>query len=285
MLEIIQDAVFDVAKLLPFLFITYIIMEYIEHKMTEKSKKVIQKSGKLGPLFGGIVGIVPQCGFSASATNLYAARVISLGTLISVYLSTSDEMLPILISESVSLEKIIKILAIKVIIGIISGFIIDFILKIFKKEKLNDTKIEDLCEHENCDCQHGGIFKSAIKHTVNILIYIFIITLIINFAVEFIGEDNISNFVGRHAIIGPMIASLLGLVPNCASSVIITNLYLENIINGASMIGGLLTGAGVGLIVLFKMNKNLKENIKIVAIVYGIGAISGIVLQAIGFVI
>ena len=285
MLEIIQDAVFDVAKLLPFLFITYIIMEYIEHKMTEKSKKAIQKSGKLGPLFGGIVGIVPQCGFSASATNLYAARVISLGTLISVYLSTSDEMLPILISESVSLEKIIKILAIKVIIGIISGFIIDFILKIFKKEKLNDTKIEDLCEHENCDCQHGGIFKSAIKHTVNILIYIFIITLIINFAVEFIGEDNISNFVGRHAIIGPMIASLLGLVPNCASSVIITNLYLENIINGASMIGGLLTGAGVGLIVLFKMNKNLKENIKIVAIVYGIGAISGIVLQAIGFVI
>lgn len=285
MLEIIQDAVFDVAKLLPFLFITYIIMEYIEHKMTEKSKKAIQKSGKLGPLFGGIVGIVPQCGFSASATNLYAARVISLGTLISVYLSTSDEMLPILISESVSLEKIIKILAIKVIIGIISGFIIDFILKIFKKEKLNDTKIEDLCEHENCDCQHGGIFKSAIKHTVSILIYIFIITLIINFAVEFIGEDNISNFVGRHAIIGPMIASLLGLVPNCASSVIITNLYLENIINGASMIGGLLTGAGVGLIVLFKMNKNLKENIKIVAIVYGIGAISGIVLQAIGFVI
>ncbi len=280
--DVLIDAILDTAKLLPFLIVTYIIMEYIEHKMSEKSKSIIQKSKKLGPLLGGIVGIVPQCGFSASATNLYAARVISLGTLIAVYLSTSDEMLPIFISEAVPIGTIMKILGVKFLIGILSGFIIDFILRLINKKKIEEQKIEDLCEKEHCHCEDEGIIKSAIKHTINIAIYIFIITLIIGCIVEFVGEENIASFVGKHTIFGPMISSLIGLIPNCASSVIITNLYVENIINGSSLIAGLLTGAGVGLIVLFKMNKNIKENIKIVALLYGIGVISGIILQIIG---
>lgn len=283
MTEILFDTIIDSIKILPFLFITYLIMEYIEHKMSEKSKETIKKAGKWGPLLGSTVGIIPQCGFSASATNLYSARVISLGTLIAVYLSTSDEMIPVFISESVPILTLIKILAIKFVIGIIFGFIIDLFVRARKKDE-KEEKIEEMCEHEHCHCEKNGILKSAIKHTINILIYIFIITLIINFVVELVGEDNIATFVGNHAILGPAISSLIGLIPNCAASVIITNLYIQNIINGASLIAGLLTGAGVGLIILFKTNKNIKENFAIVGLLYIIGLLSGIVLQVIGIV-
>lgn len=283
MIDILLDAIIDSAKILPFLFITYLIMEYIEHKMSKKSKTTIKKAGKWGPLLGSAVGIIPQCGFSVSATNLYSARVISLGTLIAVYLSTSDEMIPVFISEKVPVLILVKILAIKFIIGIIFGFIIDFILRLKNKEK-QEEKIEEICEHEHCHCEENGIFKSAIKHTISILIYIFIITLIINCIVEWVGEDNIATFVGNHAILGPVISSLIGLIPNCAASVILTNLYIQKIISGASLIAGLLTGAGVGLIILFRTNKKIKENIAIVGLLYVIGVFSGIVLQLIGIV-
>lgn len=283
MIDILLDAIIDTAKILPFLFITYLIMEYIEHKMSEKSKTTIKKAGKWGPLLGSAVGIIPQCGFSASATNLFSARVISIGTLIAVYLSTSDEMIPIFISEKVPVLTLIKILAIKFIIGIIFGFIIDLISRRQNKEK-QEEKIQEICEHEHCHCEKNGILKSAIKHTISILIYIFVITFIINCIVEWVGEDNIATFVGNHAILGPAISSLIGLIPNCAASVIITDLYIKNIISGASLIAGLLTGAGVGLIILFKTNKNIKENIAIVGWLYAIGVFSGIILQLIGIV-
>ena len=279
MIEILQDTIIDSIKILPFLFITYVIMEYIEHKMSQKAKHTIKKAGKWGPLLGSAVGVIPQCGFSASATNLYSARVISLGTLIAVYLSTSDEMMPIFISESVPILTLVKILAIKFVIGIIFGSIIDIVLRTKNKNNQEEEKIEDLCEHEHCHCEENGILKSAIKHTINILIYIFIITFIINVVVELVGEENIATFVGNHAILGPAISSLIGLIPNCAASVIITNLYIQNIISGASLISGLLTGAGVGLIILFKTNKNIKENIAIVGLLYTIGVFCGIVLQ------
>ena len=283
MIDILLDAIIDTAKILPFLFITYLIMEYIEHKMSEKSKTTIKKAGKWGPLLGSAVGIIPQCGFSASATNLFSARVISIGTLIAVYLSTSDEMIPIFISEKVPVLTLIKILAIKFIIGIIFGFIIDLISRRQNKEK-QEEKIQEICEHEHCHCEKNGILKSAIKHTISILIYIFVITFIINCIVEWVGEDNIATFVGNHAILGPAISSLIGLIPNCAASVILTNLYIQNIISGASLIAGLLTGAGVGLIILFRTNKNIKENIAIVGLLYIIGVFSGIILQLIGIV-
>ena len=281
MIEILTDTIIDSLKILPFLFITYLIMEYIEHKMSEKSKTTIKKAGKWGPLLGSAVGIIPQCGFSASATNLFSARVISLGTLIAVYLSTSDEMIPIFISEQVPVLILAKILLIKFIIGVIFGFIIDLLLR---KKNNQEEKIEEICEHEHCHCEENGILKSAIKHTISILIYIFVITLTINSIVEWVGEENIATFVGNHAILGPAISSLIGLIPNCAASVIIANLYIQNIISGASLIAGLLTGAGVGIIILFKTNKNIKENIAIVGLLYVIGVFSGVVLQGIGIV-
>ena len=281
MLEVIEDALIDSIKLLPFLFITYLIMEYIEHKTSDKSKEAIKKSGRFGPIIGSILGIFPQCGFSVSATNLYAARVITLGTLISVYLSTSDEMLPILISEAVPVTTIIKILGIKLIIGMIAGILIDLCLRLKNKNKDEEEKIVDLCEKEHCHCDHG-IVKSALKHTLSIFIFILIITLLVNIAIYFIGEESIASFIEINPVLGPVLAGIIGLIPNCASSVILTQLYLENIVTATTMISGLLVNAGVGLAVLFKMNKGIKQNILIVILLYSIGVISGLILQLIG---
>lgn len=280
MWDVILETLIDSVKLIPFLFITYLIMEWIEHKTKEKTKETIQKSGKWGPLIGSVLGIFPQCGFSVSATNLYAARVITLGTLMSVYLSTSDEMLPIFLSESVPMEVIFKILGIKLIIGMIAGFIIDFVLRIKNKDK-EEQKIVDLCEKEHCHCEHG-IVKSALTHTLHITIFIILVTFVVNSAIYFIGEDAIAGFLMDQPILGPVIAGLLGLIPNCASSVILTQMYLENVISSATMIAGLLVGAGVGIAVLFKTNKGIKENLKIVTLLYAIGVISGIILEFLG---
>ncbi len=281
MIEIIEETLIDSIKLLPFLFITYLIMEYIEHKTSDKLKNTIKKSGKYGPVIGGLLGTIPQCGFSVAATNLYATRIITLGTLISVYLATSDEMIPILLSEGAPITTILSILGIKLVIAIIAGFIIDFIIRRKNKENDEEERIIDLCEKEHCHCEHG-IFKSALKHTLNIFVFIIIITFIINILIHFIGEDNIANFVRINPILGPVLASIIGLIPNCASSVILTQLYVENVIPVATMISGLLAGTGIGLAVLFKMNKGIKENLKITALLYVIGVISGIILQLIG---
>ena len=281
MLEIIEDTLIDSIKLLPFLFITYLIMEYIEHKTKDKTKEAIKRSGRFGPLIGGVLGIFPQCGFSVSATNLYAARVITLGTLISVYLSTSDEMLPIFISEAVPISTILKILGVKLIIGIVAGFIIDLVMRLINKGKQEKEKITDLCEKEHCHCEKG-IVKSALKHTINIFIFILIITFLLNIIIYLIGEDTIAGFLRNQPIFGPVIAGIIGLIPNCASSVILTQMYLENVISAATMISGLLVGAGVGLAVLFKTNKGIKQNLKITALLYLIGVISGILIELIG---
>ena len=284
MLDVILDTIIDSIKLLPFLFITYLLMEYIEHKMKHKSKETIQKSGKWGPFFGSLLGIFPQCGFSVSATNLYAGRVITLGTLIAVYLSTSDEMLPIFISEAVSPIIILKILAIKLVIGMIAGFIIDLVINVLTKNKIKEN-IEQVCEEEHCHCNENGILKSSIHHTLNIFVYIITISFIINTIVHFIGEEAIANLLLNKPIIGPLVSALIGLIPNCAASVIITNMYLQKVISFGSMMAGLLTGAGIGLAVLFKTNNEIKENIKIVVLLYSIGVIVGIVIDTLGIMI
>ena len=280
MLEIIEDTLIDSIKLIPFLFITYLIMEYIEHKTKNKTKEAIKKSGKFGPLIGGVLGIVPQCGFSVSATNLYAARVITLGTLIAVYLSTSDEMLPIFISEAVPVTTILKILGVKLLIGVVAGVIIDFVIRLVNKGKQEEERIIDLCEKDHCHCENG-IVKSALKHTINIFIFILLFTFILYIIIYLIGEETIAGFLTNQPILGPVIAGIIGLIPNCASSVLLTQMYLENVISAATMISGLLVGAGVGLAVLFKTNKGIKQNLKITALLYVIGVVSGILIELI----
>ncbi len=285
MLEVIEETLLDSIKLIPFLFIAYLIMEYIEHKTSQKSRETIKKSGKFGPLIGSFLGIFPQCGFSVVATNFYAGRVITLGTLISVYLTTSDEMIPIMISEAVPLLTILKILFVKLVIGIVAGFVINFVLRLINKnKKIEEENIVDLCEHDHCHCEKG-ILKSSIHHTLSIFVFILIVTFIINTAIYFIGEENISNILLNKPIFGPIVSSLIGLIPNCASSVIITNMYLKNVINVGTMIAGLLVNAGVGLVVLFKTNKKIKENIAIICLLYIVGVISGIVLEFLKFTV
>lgn len=287
MIEVIEDTLIDALKLVPFLFLTYLLMEYLEHKTGDKTKEVIKKSGKLGPLFGAILGIVPQCGFSAAAASLYSGRVITMGTLIAVFLSTSDEMLPILISEAAQISLIVQVLLIKLVIGAIAGFIIDAVRgliikrkKVSNKEEEAEEAIGHMCEHDHCDCEHG-IIKSSIKHTLNILIFIIIITFILNTIVHFIGEENISNAIARVPFVGILVSALFGFIPNCAGSVIITELYLSNLISLGSMMAGLLVGSGIGILVLFKSNKHMKQNLTIAGLLYLIGIISGLIIDLI----
>ena len=276
MKEIILDTLIDSLKLVPFLLITFILIEIIEHKIN--NKKIITSSGKLGPLFGSLLGIFPQCGFGAAITNLYVTRIVTLGTLISVYLSTSDEMLPIMLSNNVEIGIIIKILLIKVFIGMFSGFIIDLLLR--KKEKI---EIKELCEHDHCHCEHS-IFLSSLKHTLNITIFIIIISFLLNLGFEYLGEETIEKLFLKNNIFSSFISSLIGLIPNCGASVAITELYLNNTISFGSCMAGLLTGSGVAILILFKTNKDIKENFKILFIVYGIGVISGIIIDLIGVI-
>lgn len=277
-LHILEHTVIDTVKLIPFLLIAYLIMEYIEHKTTNKTKEAIKKSGRFGPLIGGILGAFPQCGFSVTATNLYSARIITIGTLFAVYLSTSDEMLPIMLSEGVSGTLILRILGIKILIGIVVGFLIDLILRRKNKKEEQEHNIEDICEHAHCHCEEG-IWKSAIKHTINIFIFIFAISLLLNIIIEFVGEERLGGLVLNRPILGALIGGLIGLIPNCASSVLLTQLYLSGVLSLAIMIGGLLINAGVGILVLFKTNHNQKENIKIVLGLYTVGVISAIILH------
>lgn len=270
------DCIMDTVKMIPFLLVAFLIIELIEHKLNDKSKKLIEKSGKFGPLLGGILGAFPQCGFSVLTTNLYITRIVSIGTLIAVYLSTSDEMIPVLLSSNVPLSEVIKIVLLKVIIGIIFGFIIDLIFR--KKRKKQDYHI---CDDDTCDCDES-IVKSTIKHTLKTSIFIFISVIIIGLIIELFDQDKISLFLSNHKVLAPMISSLIGLVPNCAASIFITQLYVKGILSFGTTMAGLLTGSGVGILLLFKNNSSIKESIFIAVAIYLIGVVMGLFINVIG---
>ncbi len=280
--HVLEHSISDSITLIPFLFVTYLLMEYLEHKTGEKTTKLIRRAGKTGPVWGGILGVLPQCGFSASASSLYAGRLITVGTLLAIYLSTSDEMLPILISEQVAPGLIGKILFMKALMGIITGLAVDQILvRIFRRPE-KEADIHSICEHEHCHCEEGGIVRSAVLHTLQIMVYIFLITVILNLAIEGIGEERLSELMLDVPVIGQMVAALVGLIPNCASSVVITRLYVEGLLGGGAMISGLLVNAGVGVLILFRQHRNLKKNLQILAILYSAGVLWGILVQLLG---
>lgn len=280
-MEIFTDAAADSVKLLPFLFITYILMEYLENKMEEKSHDIMKHSGHVGPVFGGILGIFPQCGFSAAASNLYAGGVITVGTLLSVFLSTSDEMLPVFISEAVPAVTILKILLAKMLLGIITGFVVDIIFHMVPFLHVKHKDIHHLCEQEHCHCE-DGVWLSACKHTIKIFVFIFAISFIIGIVIEVIGEGQLASLVINRPVLGEMLVGIIGLIPNCAASVTITELYLEGVIGSGAMMTGLLVSAGVGVLVLVRMNHSIKENVSIIAALYLAGIVWGMLIEMAG---
>lgn len=285
MIDVCMDTLLDAVRILPFLFITYLGMEYIEHRAGDRMEQAVRRSGKFGPLAGGILGIFPQCGFSAAAANLYTGRIITLGTLIAIFLSTSDEMLPIFISEQVDISVILKILGLKVLIGIAAGMLVDVFIKKQSGHKEEELRIEHMCEHEHCDCGSEGILKPAVSHTLKIFAFIVIISFVLNTVLLFVGEEALAGVIQNKPFLGPVLAGAVGLIPNCAASVVITQLYLEGVLGLGAMMAGLLVGAGIGLLVLFRVNDDWKENCRIVVLLYGIGVAAGIVLELSGLVI
>ena len=275
MLEVIVETLIDTLKLIPFLFLTYLAMEYLEHKTGEKTQQLIKKAGRFGPVLGGLLGIVPQCGFSTAGSNLYAGRVISLGTLIAIYLSTSDEMLPILISEQAPMGLILRLLFAKAAIGMAAGMAIDILLR--RKDAEEHEHIHEICEHEHCHCEKG-VFRSAVNHTAQITFFILLVTFGLNLILHFVGEETMSGLVLNRPLLGPVLAGIVGLIPNCAGSVVITQLFLQGAMSPGAAMAGLLTGSGVGMLVLFRVNRNRKENLKVLGLLYGIGVLAGIII-------
>ena len=311
--DALMDAIIDTVKLIPFLLVTYMAMEYMEHKTEKSTTAMLEKAGRFGPLIGGAAGMLPQCGFSAAASSLFAGGVISVGTLIAVFLSTSDEMLPIFISEQVAPKTIIAIMVTKMVLGIISGFALDIFMHHGKHTPAPEKHIHDLCEHDHCACDdedmdeehhghehshghhghghshdhHGhhhksgiaGILQPAFHHTFQITVFIFLITFVITLLVEGIGKDAIGTFLSGKPVVGVFLSGIIGLIPNCAASVSITELYLMGILDAGQMMAGLMVGAGVGLLVLFRTNYHPNENLRIGVILYSIGVFWGLVIQ------
>ncbi len=276
-IEIILDSFIDSMRLVPFLFAAYLVMEYLEHKAGNKMQQAIRRAGKGGPVIGGVLGIFPQCGFSAAASNLYAGRIITLGTLMAVFLSTSDEMLPIMISENAGAGMIVKVLAVKLLVAVTAGFVIDLIFSGNKKE----MQIEHLCEQHHCHCENG-IWKSALHHTVEIFLYILVISLALNLLIMWIGEEALGSIILDRPVVGTLIAGLVGLIPNCAASVVITQLYLNGVLGAGGMIAGLLSGSGVGILVLLRVNDDRGENLRVIGLLYAIGVAAGIAAELSG---
>ena len=278
MLHTISHALLDTLRLAPFLFLTYLVMEYIEHKTEGRLEKAIEKSEKAGPLLGGLLGMIPQCGFSSVAANFYSAKMITLGTLAAIFISTSDEMLPIFIASSVAPSTIVKILLFKLTAAVTTGFLIDAVLKRHIGHDHHEN-IHNLCETQGCNCGGGGIFRSAAKHTLSISIFIFIIVLVCSVLIHLLGVETLSDKFFGIPVLGEIISSLIGIIPNCASSVMIAQFYLEGIMPAGPMISGLMINSGVGIAVLFRMNRDLKENLTITVLIFILSVMAGLIVS------
>ena len=314
--DVLQDAVVDTLYLIPFLFVTYLFMEWLEHKTGERTQAAIARAGKAGPVLGAVLGVVPQCGFSAAAATLYAGRVIGLGTLFAVFLSTSDEMLPIFIAEQVPVETIANILGLKVVIGIAFGLLVDLVLRLRHRPE-EPLRIHELCERDKCDCNHDcetckenpelvyehhddcaqgcdhshhghehahdggwkGIALSAAKHTVQVTLFVFLVSLALNVVLELVGEDALGNFLTANSALAVFGSALVGLIPNCAASVAIAQLYVEGVLSFGACMAGLLSAAGIGLLVLLRTNRRPAENAAIIIVLVVFSSLCGFVLQ------
>lgn len=332
-----EHAFIDTLKLVPFLFVTYLAMEALEHYASSKSIAAVRRAGTAGPVIGALLGVVPQCGFSAAAATLYSARVITLGTLFAVFLSTSDEMLPIMIAAQAPAGFIAEVLAIKALCGLIAGFAIDVVLRL-RHHAVEAMRIRDLCERDHCGCgdeddalqEHGGgvagriddrdgghlngkesgaeasrasdghddahshdhshghahgfgaIAKSSLVHTLQVTLFIFLVSLALEIVIDGVGEDALASFISANSNLSVVVSAIVGLIPNCAASVVLTELYLEGALSTGAMLAGLLVSAGVGLLVLFRANRPMHENFLIVAGLVACGVVFGFIVGVFG---
>ncbi len=274
--DVVLDATIDTVKMLPFLFVAFLTIEALEHYSERFSEKMMRKAKSAGPVIGALLGCVPQCGFSVMGANLYAGHIISVGTLLSIFLATSDEALLIILGNPGYVKEVAGLLAAKVVIAIVAGYLVNFI---FGKSLASKTVHQDLCEHCGCHEESSGIILPAWRHTIKVWLYIYVMNLALDLLVEMFGINKISTIMLGGTLFQPFITALIGMIPNCAASVVLTQLYLHEAISFASVISGLCCGAGVGLLVLFRVNHDQKENLKILGLLYGISVISGIVLQ------
>ena len=308
--HVLEHSIEDTLYLIPFLFVTYLAMEWLEHKAGDKAEEAVRRAGAAGPVVGALVGIVPQCGFSAAAATLWAGRVITLGTLFAVFLSTSDEMLPIFLAEQVAPMTILKIMGVKLMIGMVMGFVVDAAVRLARRDR-EKLRIHELCERDHCHCnddceaceqqpelaydfehdeehehhhEGGSILRSALKHTVQVTVFIFIITLVLDGALELVGEDALAAFLGSNPVLSVLGSALVGLIPNCAASVVIAQLYVEGALGAGAMMAGLLVSAGVGLLVLFRTNRGVRQNLIVLAGLWATGAFWGLIISAFGIV-
>lgn len=278
MTDVIIDALLDALKVLPFLFGAYLLIEYLEHKAGGKMTDRLRHLGPAGPLAGALLGAVPQCGFSVTAANFYSGRLISVGTLVAVFLSTSDEAVPILLAEPQAFSHVIKLLGVKLIIAFAAGLGADLLYRLFGKKQ--EEPFADLCRH--CHCEHGNIWRSALHHTIRIFLFLLAINLLLGLGLYFIGDEAVGRIFLENSFWQPFLTALLGFVPNCAASVLITKLYLNGALSFGSAVAGLCTGAGLGLAVLLKTNHRPKENALIVVGLYAVAVAAGLLLNAIG---
>lgn len=275
--DILLDTIADSIRMLPFLFSAFLLLEALEHYSGTAINRAFIKINKAGPVLGALSGCIPQCGFSVMAANLYAGGVISLGTLLSVFLATSDEAVLILLGHPGRGKDIMWLIVTKIIIAMIAGFLTDLC---FRKKIASNKRVENLCHHCGCH-EHHGILRPALHHTLKLFAYLFIFSGALNLLIAVFGLHSISGFLLKDNIFQPLLAGFIGFIPNCAASVILTELYLSGALSFAAVIAGLCTNCGVGLIVLFKVNESKGENLKIAGLLYVFAAIAGILLNAI----
>ena len=269
----------ETVKLIPFLFLTYLAMEYLENRAGQKTIALLSRTGKKGPVIGAVLGIIPQCGFSAAAANLYAGGVITVGAMVAVFLSTSDEMLPILISGRAATKEIIAIVLAKVLVGCLAGLFVDYVVRRMNHGKQKGLHIHEICEKDHCHCEDGSILKSALIHCANITVFIFVVLFAVHLIAEVIGMEQLVGVAANYPFLSILLVALIGMIPNCAISVAITTLYLEGVLSFGSMFAGLLSCAGIGIAILFKMNPNWKNNVIIAGGIYAISVLSGILIE------
>ena len=268
--------------LIPFLYLTYLGMEFLERRAGEKTEAAIAKAGKAGPVVGALLGALPQCGFSAAGATFYAGRIVSTGTLVAIFLSTSDEMLPLLISSGTSAGNILTILGIKVVIGLAAGLAIDAVTHFVRREHDHEHHIGEMCESGRCHCENRSLWLAALIHTLQITVSVFLISVALNMALELGGEEALTHILSGSPVWGCLMSAVVGLIPNCASSVAITQLYLSGVLSAGAMLSGLLVGAGVGILVLLRVNRPVKDSLRVIGLLFAVGLVFGFLFDISG---